>query len=82
MLASPTFCAVASTMAFATLCLSRLFHGFNCKSGRPVLFTRAFWNNKFLLGAFARTIETEIQKNLDDLLAKSTPAAKKAPRRK
>ena len=44
--------AVASTMAFATLCLSRLFHGFNCKSGRPVLFTRAFWNNKFLLGAF------------------------------
>ena len=40
-------------MAFATLCLSRLFHGFNCKSGRPVLFTRAFWNNKFLLGAFA-----------------------------
>ena len=45
--------AVASTMAFATLCLSRLFHGFNCKSGHPVLFTRAFWNNKFLLGAFA-----------------------------
>ena len=45
--------AVASTMAFATLCLSRLFHGFNCKSGRPVIFTRAFWNNKFLLGAFA-----------------------------
>ena len=44
---------MASTMAFATLCLSRLFHGFNCKSGRPVLFTRAFWNNKFLLGAFA-----------------------------
>ena len=36
----------------------------------------------FLLGAFARTIETEIPKNLDDLLAKSTPAAKKAPRRK
>ena len=45
--------AVASTMAFATLCLSRLFHGVNCKSGHPVLFTRAFWNNKFLLGAFA-----------------------------
>ena len=45
--------AVGSTMAFATLCLSRLFHGFNCKSSRPVMFTRAFWNNKFLLGAFA-----------------------------
>ena len=45
--------AVGSTMAFATLCLSRLFHGFNCKDARPVLFTRTFWNNKYLLGAFA-----------------------------
>ncbi len=45
--------AVGSTMAFATLCLSRLFHGFNCKAARPVLFTRTFWNNKYLLGAFA-----------------------------
>ena len=42
-----------STMAFATLCLSRLFHGFNCKADRPVILTRSFWNNKFLLGAFA-----------------------------
>ena len=45
--------AVGSTMAFATLCLSRLFHGFNCKDARPVIFTRTFWNNKYLLGAFA-----------------------------
>ncbi|MDD3347757.1 cation-translocating P-type ATPase [Oscillibacter sp.] len=45
--------ATGSTMAFATLCLSRLFHGFNCKSRRPILLKRAFWNNKFLLGAFA-----------------------------
>lgn len=39
----------------------------------------------FLLGAFAKTIEAEIQKNLDDLLAKSSNgngAAKKAARRK
>jgi putative polyhydroxyalkanoate system protein len=35
----------------------------------------------FLLGAFSRTIESEIQKNLDDLLAKTAPA-KKAPRKK
>ena len=35
----------------------------------------------FLLGAFSKTIETEIQKTLDDLLAKSAPA-KKAPRKK
>ena len=40
-------------MAFATLCLSRLFHGFNCKSQRPVLLTKRFWNNRWLLGAFA-----------------------------
>lgn len=42
----------ASTMAFAVLCLARLFHGFNCKAERPVLFTKAFWNNRYLLGAF------------------------------
>lgn len=45
--------AAASTMAFGTLCMARLFHGFNCKSNRPVLFTRRFFNNPFLLGAFA-----------------------------
>ena len=45
--------ALGSTMAFATLCLSRLFHGFDCKSVRPVLLTRRFWDNRFLLGAFA-----------------------------
>jgi len=44
--------ATGSTMAFATLCLSRLFHGFDCKSRRPVLLTRRFFSNKFLLGAF------------------------------
>jgi putative polyhydroxyalkanoate system protein len=36
----------------------------------------------FLLGAFARTIEGEIQKNLDVLLAKSAAAAKTPSRRK
>lgn len=45
--------AVGSTMAFATLCMSRLFHGFNCKSVKPVLLKKQFWNNKALLGAFA-----------------------------
>lgn len=43
---------LASTMAFGTLCTSRLVHGFNCKSGRPVLFTRRFFNNVYLIGAF------------------------------
>ena len=45
--------AAGQTMAFSTLCLSRLFHGFSCKSQHPVLLTRKFWNNRALLGAFA-----------------------------
>lgn len=32
----------------------------------------------FLLGAFSKTIEAEIEKNLDTLLAGARPAAKKA----
>lgn len=36
----------------------------------------------FLLGAFSRTIEAEIEKNLDALLAKSAAPSKKAPARK
>ena len=43
---------LGSTMAFGTLCVSRLFHGFNCKSDRPVVFTKKLWNNKSLIGAF------------------------------
>lgn len=43
---------LGSTCAFGTLCLARLFHGFNCKSDSPVLFTRRFLNNKWLIGAF------------------------------
>lgn len=43
----------AMTMAFATLCMSRLFHGFSCKAEEPVIFTKRLWNNKFALLAFA-----------------------------
>ena len=43
---------LASTMAFATLCLSRLVDGYNCKSKSPILFKKGFFNNKFLQGAF------------------------------
>lgn len=35
----------------------------------------------FLLGAFSKTIEAEIQKNLDDLLAKSGKSAKAAAKK-
>lgn len=44
--------ALASTMAFGTLCAGRLVHGFNCKSNRPVIFTKRFFNNIYLTGAF------------------------------
>ena len=43
---------LGSTFAFGTLCLARLFHGFNCKSDHPVIFTKRFFNNKWLQGAF------------------------------
>ena len=43
---------LGSTMAFATLCSARLFHGFNCKSDRPVVFSKRVIDNKWLLGAF------------------------------
>lgn len=44
------------TMAFATLCISRLFHGFSAKADEPVIFTKRFFNNKFGLMAFAAGI--------------------------
>lgn len=42
----------AMTMAFATLCMARLFHGFSCKADKPVLFSKRLWNNKFAILAF------------------------------
>ena len=42
---------VAMTMAFSTLCLARLFHGFNCR-GRKSIFSLGVFNNKFSWIAF------------------------------
>lgn len=44
--------AIASTMAFATLTLARLFHGFNCRSKHNI-FKLGFSSNWYSLGAFA-----------------------------
>lgn len=45
---------VASTMAFATICLARLLHGFNCRSNLPLtkigLFTNRSIIYAFLIG--------------------------------
>lgn len=44
----------ASTMAFATICLARLLHGFNCRSHQPIthigLLTNQFSVYAFLIG--------------------------------
>ena len=40
------------TLAFGSLYTSSLVHGFNCKSDKPVLFTKRFFNNIYLAGAF------------------------------
>lgn len=48
--------AVASTMAFSTLCLSRLVHGMNSRSERPLTFKQVF-SNRFvwiaIIGGYA-----------------------------
>ncbi len=43
--------ATASTMAFATLTLARLFHGFNCRSSHSI-FKIGFTSNIYSVGAF------------------------------
>ncbi|MFW5677823.1 MAG: cation-translocating P-type ATPase, partial [Acetivibrio ethanolgignens] len=42
----------ASTMAFATLTMARLFHGFNCRSRRSI-FSLGFMSNPYSVMAFA-----------------------------
>ena len=42
---------LAMTMAFSTLCLARLFHGFNCR-GKRSIFSLGVFNNRFSWIAF------------------------------
>lgn len=44
--------AIATTLAFSTLCLARLFHGFNCRS-KHSLYHIGLTSNKYSLLAFA-----------------------------
>jgi len=46
-----TSAAMASTMAFATLTLARLFHGFNCRSKHSI-FKIGLMSNMYSIGAF------------------------------
>ena len=43
--------ALAATMAFATLTLARLFHGFNCRSKKSMARV-GLGSNKYSMGAF------------------------------
>lgn len=43
--------ALAATMAFATLTLARLFHGFNCRTSKPIAKAGLF-SNIYSVGAF------------------------------
>ncbi len=47
-----TSAEAAMTMAFATLCSARLFHGFSCKKNRAVIFSKDMFSNKFGIIAF------------------------------
>ena len=47
----PYGAATAATMAFATLTLARLFHGFNCRSKRSI-FSLGLLSNLYSVGAF------------------------------
>ena len=42
---------IAMTMAFSTLCLARLFHGFNCR-GKKSIFSLGVFSNKYSWIAF------------------------------
>ena len=42
---------LAATLAFATLCLARLFHGFNCRSHESI-FRIGLLSNMYSIGAF------------------------------
>jgi Ca2+-transporting ATPase len=53
LIGNATSAALGMTMAFATLCTARLFHGFSAKADEPVIFTKRMFNNKFGLAAFA-----------------------------
>ena len=50
-----TSAALASTMAFATLTLARLFHGFNCR-GKQAITELGLMSNKYSLYAFGAGI--------------------------
>lgn len=52
LIGNKTSAQAAMTMAFATLCSARLFHGFSCKRNGTVILSKDMFSNKFGIFAF------------------------------
>lgn len=52
LIGNKTSAQAAMTMAFATLCSARLFHGFSCKRNGAVILSKDMFSNKFGIFAF------------------------------
>jgi Ca2+-transporting ATPase len=60
----------AVTLAFMTLALAQLFHVFNARSARPVVFGRRLFRNRWVWGALALTIGLQLGTVYDPLLSR------------
>ncbi len=60
----------AVTLAFMTLALAQLFHVFNARSARPVVFGRRLFRNRWVWGALALTIGLQLATVYNPLLSR------------
>lgn len=66
---------VASTMAFAALCLSRLLHGFNCRSRESIFKVGVFSNKPLWLAVLSGYVLLEMVLRLSPLMGVFETAA-------
>lgn len=60
----------AVTLAFMTLALAQLFHVFNARSARPVVFGRRLFRNRWVWGALALTIGLQLATVYNPILSR------------
>ena len=60
----------AVTLAFMTLALAQLFHVFNARSAKPVVFGRRLFRNRWVWGALVLTIGLQIATVYNPLLSR------------
>jgi Ca2+-transporting ATPase len=60
----------AVTLAFMTLALAQLFHVFNARSARPVVFGRRLFRNRYVWAALALTIGLQVATVYTPLLSR------------